>query len=135
MANSASLVTLFTQSSTFLPRTLQEMISIQDLHLQACGLQRCCVAEYLHRSVFFITFDEQHKSTPVTVMGEKEAVFKISSPKYIQQTLKEATDTKYKQKVSEQLWLGNYVTQRWKDNDISKHNFNPIVEKHTKRRT
>ena len=24
--------------------------------------------------------------------------------------------------------LGNYVTQRWKDNDISKHNFNPIMK-------
>ena len=57
-------------------------------------------------------------------MGEKETEFKISSPKYIQQTLKEATDTRYKQKFYEQLWLGNYVTQRWKDNDISKHNFN-----------
>ena len=56
-----------------------------------------------------VTFDEQHKSTSVT-MGEKETEFKISSPKYIQQTLKEATDTKYKQKVSEQLWLGNYFT-------------------------
>ena len=41
-----------------------------------------------------ITLDEQHKSTSVT-MGEKEIEFKISSPKYIQQTLKEATDTKY----------------------------------------
>ena len=30
-----------------------------------------------------VTFDEQHKSTSVT-MGEKETVFKISSPKYIQ---------------------------------------------------
>ena len=40
------------------------------------------------------TFDEQHKSTPVT-MGEKETEFKISCPKYIQQTLKEATYTKY----------------------------------------
>ena len=75
-----------------------------------------------------VTFDEQHKSTSVT-MGEKETVFKVSSPKYIQQTLKEATDTKYKQKVSEQQWLGNYVTQRWKDNDISKHNFNPIMKR------
>ena len=74
-----------------------------------------------------VTFDEQHKSTSVT-MGEKETVFKISSPKYIQQTLKEAKGTKYKQKVSELLWLGNYVTQRWKDNDISKHNFNPIMK-------
>ena len=61
-------------------------------------------------------------------MGEKETVFKMSSPKCIQQTLKEATDTKYKQKVSEQLWLSNYVTRRWKDNDISKHNFNPIMK-------
>ena len=52
-------------------------------------------------------------------MGEK-----ISGPKYIQQTLKEATDTKHKQKVSEQLWLGNNITQRWKDND----NFNPIMK-------
>ena len=74
-----------------------------------------------------VTFDEQNKSTSVT-MGEKETLFKISSPKYIQQTLKEVTDTKYKQKVSEQLWLGNYVTQRWKDNDISKDNFNPIMK-------
>ena len=64
-------------------------------------------------------------------MGEKETEFKISSPKYIQQTLKEATDTKYKQKFYEQLWLGNYVTQRWKDNDISKHNFNQSVSVHT----
>ena len=61
-------------------------------------------------------------------MGEKEPVFKISSPKYIQPTLKEATDAKYKQNVSEQLWLGNYVTQCWKDNDISKHNFSPIMK-------
>ena len=30
-----------------------------------------------------VTFDEQHKSTSVT-MGEKETVFNISSPKYIQ---------------------------------------------------
>ena len=52
-----------------------------------------------------VTFDEQHKSTSVT-MGEKETVFKISSPKYIQQTLKEATDTKYKQNVSEQQYYG-----------------------------
>ena len=74
-----------------------------------------------------VTFDEQHKSTSVT-MGEKETEFKISSPKYIQQTLKEATDTKYKQKVSERLWLGNYFTQRWRENDISKHNFNPIMK-------
>ena len=74
-----------------------------------------------------VTFDEQHKSISVT-MAEKETVFKISSPKYIQQTLKEATDTKYKQKLCEQLWLGNYVTQRWKDNDISKHDFNPITK-------
>ena len=74
-----------------------------------------------------VTFDEQHKSTSVT-MGEKETEFKIISPKYIQQTLKEATDTKYKQKVSEQIWLGDYVTQRWKDNDISKHNFNPVMK-------
>ena len=73
------------------------------------------------------TFEEQHKSTLVT-MGEKETVFKMSSPKYIQQTLKEATDTKYRQKVSEQLWLGNYVTLCWKDNDISKHNFHPIMK-------
>ena len=65
-----------------------------------------------------VTFDEQHKSTSVT-MGEK-----ISGPKYIQQTLKEATDTKNKQKVSEQLWLGNNITQGWKDN----HNFNPIMK-------
>ena len=79
-----------------------------------------------------VTFEEQRKSTSVT-MGEKETVFKISSPKYIQQTLKEATDTKYKQKVSEQLWLGNYVTQRWEDNNISEDNFNPI-KKHTRRR-
>ena len=57
-------------------------------------------------------------------MGEKETEFKISSPKYFQQTLKEATDTKQKQKVSEQLWLGNNVIQRWKDND----NFNPIMK-------
>ena len=72
-----------------------------------------------------VTFDEQHKqhkSTSVT-MSEKETVFKISG-----QTLKEATDTKYKQKVSEQLWLGNYVTQRWKDSDISKHSFNSIMK-------
>ena len=74
-----------------------------------------------------VTFDKQHKSTSVT-MVEKESVFKISSPKYIQPTLKEATDAKYKQKVSEQLWLGNYVTQCWKDNDISKHNFSPIMK-------
>ena len=32
-----------------------------------------------------VTFDEEHKSTSVT-MGEKETEFKISSPKYIQQT-------------------------------------------------
>ena len=57
-------------------------------------------------------------------MGEKETEFKISGPKYIQQTLKEATDTKHQQKVSEQLWLGNNITQRWKDND----NFNPIMK-------
>ena len=44
-----------------------------------------------------VTFDEQHKSTSVT-MGQKETEFKISSPKYIQPTLKEATDTKDKQK-------------------------------------
>ena len=61
-------------------------------------------------------------------MGKKEYELKISSPKYIQQTLKEATGTKYKQKVSAHLWLGNYVTQRWKDNDISKHNFNPVMK-------
>ena len=67
------------------------------------------------------TFDEQHKSTSAT-MGEKETEFKIISPRYIQQILKEATYTKYKQKVSGQLWLGNYVTQRWKDKEISKHN-------------
>ena len=48
-------------------------------------------------------------------MGEKETEFKIIGPKYIQQTLKEATDTKYKQKLSEQIWLGNYVTEPWKD--------------------
>ena len=35
-------------------------------------------------------------------MGEKETEFKISSPKYIQQNHKEATDTKYKQKFYEQ---------------------------------
>jgi len=65
-------------------------------------------------------------------MGEKEAEFKISSPKYNQQTLKEATVRKNKQKVSgEQLWLSNYVTQRWKDSDISKRNFYHEVEKHT----
>ena len=51
-----------------------------------------------------VTFDEQHKSTSAT-MGEKETVFKISSPKYIQQILKEATDTKYKQKVSSNYGL------------------------------
>ena len=51
-----------------------------------------------------VTFDEQHKFTSAT-MGEKETVFKISSPKYIQQTLKEATDTKYKQKVSNNYGL------------------------------
>ena len=56
-----------------------------------------------------VTFDEQHKSTSV-LMGGSEIEFKISSSKNIQQTLKEATDTKYKQKVSEQLWLGNYFT-------------------------
>ena len=39
-----------------------------------------------------VTFDEQHKSTSVTV-GEKETEFKISCPKYTQQTLKEATYT------------------------------------------
>lgn len=32
-----------------------------------------------------VTFDEEHKSTSVT-MGEKETEFMISSPKYIQQT-------------------------------------------------
>lgn len=74
-----------------------------------------------------VTFDEQHKSTSVT-MGQKETEFKISSPKYIQPTLKEATDTKDKQKVSAQLWLGNYVTQRWKDNYIAKHNVNLIMK-------
>ena len=68
------------------------------------------------------TFGEQHKSTSVT-LEEKEIVFKSSSPK-----IKAATDTKDKQKVSGQLWLGNYVTQCWKDNDISKHNFNPIMK-------
>ncbi|KAK2557418.1 hypothetical protein P5673_020538 [Acropora cervicornis] len=36
--------------------------------------------------------------------------------------------TKYKQKLSEQLWLGNYVTQRWKDNDISKYIINSIMK-------
>ena len=70
------------------------------------------------------TFDKQLKCTTVK-MGEKQIVLKSSSPKYIQQQLKEAADKMYQQKVSEQLWLGNYVTQRWKDNDISKHNFNP----------
>ena len=74
-----------------------------------------------------VRFDEQHKSTSVT-MGQKETEFKISSPKYIQPTLKEATDTKDKQKVSAQLWLGNYVTQRWKDNYIAKHNVSLIMK-------
>ena len=79
---------------------------------------------YAQQSNVDVTFDEQQNSTSVT-MGDKETVFKVSSPKYIQQTLKEATE---KQKVSEQLWLGNYVTQRWKDNDISKHNFNSSMK-------
>lgn len=46
-----------------------------------------------------VTLDEPHKSTSIT-MGEKKTVFKTRSPKYIQQTLKEATGTKYKQIVS-----------------------------------
>lgn len=41
-----------------------------------------------------VTLDEQHKSTSVT-MGEKKTVLKTRSPKYIQQTFKEATGTKY----------------------------------------
>ena len=48
-------------------------------------------------------------------MGDEGTVFKTRNPKYIQQTLKEATGTKYKQIVSQQPWLGNYVTQQWKD--------------------
>ena len=47
-------------------------------------------------------------------MEEKEIVFKSSGPKF-----KEATDTKD---------IQNYVTHCWKDNDISKHNFNPIMK-------
>lgn len=60
-------------------------------------------------------------------MGEKKIVLTISSPKCTQQLLKEATDKEYQQ-VSEQLWLRNYVTQRWKDSDISEHNFNPTTK-------
>ena len=47
-------------------------------------------------------------------MEEKEIVFKSSGPKF-----KEATDAKGVQ---------NYVTHCWKDNDISKHNFNQIMK-------
>ena len=56
------------------------------------------------------TLNKELKCTTVK-MGEKEIVFTISSPKCIQQLLKEATDKEYQQKVSEQLCLGNYITQ------------------------
>lgn len=71
-------------------------------------------------------FNKELKCTTVK-MGEKKIVLTISSPKCTQQLLKEATDKEYQQ-VSEQLWLRNYVTQRWKDSDISEHNFNPTTK-------
>ena len=39
------------------------------------------VKTYTHQLNVDVTFDEQHKSTSVT-MGEKETNFKVSSPKY-----------------------------------------------------
>ena len=54
-------------------------------------------------------------------------MFKSSSPKYIEQTLKRQ-EIQSANKRSMAVWLGNYVTQCWKDNDISKQNFNPFMK-------
>lgn len=66
-----------------------------------------------------VTLDEQHKSTSVT-LGEKKTVLKTRSPKYIQQTLKEATGTNYKQIVSpgnDYGWAGKHTWHRTKCTD------------------
>lgn len=69
-----------------------------------------------------IEFNQQQRMTVIN-NGEKITEFTNCQPKNIKKELKAALERKYQDETINQPWLGNFVTQCWKDEDLSPDSF------------